>query len=224
MTAISAHRGHPAIRFALLAAAGTLLAAGPVLGLATAAQAHNYLVDSTPASGETLTELPETFSITTNEALLDLGGEGAGFALEVVDSDGLYYGDGCVTVEGATMSVTPAIGAAGDYTVVWQGVSADGHTVSAEFPFVWAPTDPSVATEGSATPVTCATAGGSDSAEDNTAAEGSDADAPADSPATTPQAPTDANLSDVLWIGGSVVLVGLVVGITLLVSGRKKKA
>ena len=212
MTAISARRGHPATRGALLAAAGVLLAAGPVLGLASPAQAHNYLVDSTPASGETLTELPETFSITTNEALLDLGGQGAGFALEVVDSDGLYYGDGCVTVEGATMSVAPAIGAAGDYTVVWQGVSADGHTISAEFPFVWAPTDPSVATEGSATPVTCATA------------KGDTAPQPADTPAATPETPTDANLSDVLWIGGSVVLVGLAVGITLLVSGRKKKA
>ena len=211
MTAISARRGHPATRWALLAATGALLTAGPVLGLATSAQAHNYLVDSTPTSGETLTELPETFSITTNEALLDLGGQGAGFALEVVDSDGLYYGDGCVTVEGATMSVAPAIGSAGDYTVVWQGVSADGHTISAEFPFVWAPTDPSVATAGSSTPVTCATA------------DGDTAPAPADTPAATPEAPTDANLSDVLWIGGSVVLVGVVVGVTLLVSGRKKK-
>ena len=195
-----------------LAGVGGLVLAGSVLGLAAPAQAHDYLVGSTPEAGSTVTQLPETFSITTNEALLDLGGQGAGFALEVVDSDGLYYGDGCVTVAGATMSVAPAIGAAGDYTVVWQGVSADGHTISAEFPFVWAPTDPSVATEGSSTPVTCATA------------EGDTAPAPANTPAATPEAPTDADLSDVLWIGGSVVLVGVVVGVTLLVSGRKKKA
>jgi methionine-rich copper-binding protein CopC len=214
VSAISARRGHRVARLALLAAAGGLLATVSVLGLATPAQAHNYLVDSTPEVGGTLTELPESFSITTNEALLDLGGEGAGFALEVIDADGLYYGDGCVTVSGTTMTVTPAIGAPGDYTVVWQVVSADGHTVSDEFPFVWAPTDASVATEGSAAPATCGAADAPDSPSDPVATDAPDA--AADSPA-------NANLSDVLWIGGTVVLVGLAVGITLVVSGRKKK-
>lgn len=211
MSAISARRGRPAARLALLAAAGAVLATGSVLALATPAQAHNYLVDSSPAAGETLTELPETFSITTNEALLDLGGEGAGFALEVIDSEGLYYGDGCVTVSGSTMTVEPAIGQAGDYTVVWQVVSADGHTVSDEFPFVWAPTDPSVATEGSATPATCG------------AAEGDGDPVATAAPQPAPEPAADANLSDVLWIGGAVVLVGLTVGVTLMVSGRRKK-
>jgi methionine-rich copper-binding protein CopC len=212
VSAISARLGRPAARLALIAAAGSLLATGSVLGLATPAQAHNYLVDSSPAAGETLTELPETFFITTNEALLDLGGEGAGFALEVLDSEGLYYGDGCVTVSGTTMTVEPAIGQAGDYTVVWQVVSADGHTVSDEFSFVWAPTDPSVATEGSVAPATCG------ATTENS--EGGATAAP--EPAAEPT--TDANLSDVLWIGGAVVLVGLTVGVTLLVSGRKKKS
>jgi copper resistance protein C len=215
VSAISARRGHPVARLALLAAAGGLLATVSVLGLATPAQAHNYLVDSTPEVGGTLTELPESFSITTNEALLDLGGEGAGFALEVIDADGLYYGDGCVTVSGTTMTVTPAIGAPGDYTVVWQVVSADGHTVSDEFPFVWAPTDASVATEGSAAPATCGAADGATDSESDPVATNAP-DAAADSP-------TNANLGDVLWIGGTVVLVGLAVGITLVVSGRKKK-
>jgi methionine-rich copper-binding protein CopC len=217
MTGITAQRPHPGARLAALAAVCGLLAAGSVLGFAAPAQAHNYLVSSTPSAGETLTELPDAFSVTTNEALLDLGGEGAGFAMELVDADGLYYGDGCATVSGATLSVAPFIGAAGDYTVIWQVVSADGHTISDEYSFVWAPTDPSVATEGSTTPAACATADGGTS--DN-------AEPQAEAPETTGTAgtPADADPGDVLWIGGAVVLVGLAVGVTLLVSGRKKKS
>ena len=213
-------------RVLALAALGAIVAVVPVLGLAAPAQAHNYLVSSTPAAGETLTELPEEFSITTNEALLDLGGEGAGFALEVIDADGLYYGDGCTTVAGDTMSVPAAIGAAGDYSVIWQVVTADGHTVSDEFTFTWAPTGASVASEGSTEPQRCDTAG-----------EGTTTDDPAVEPtegSTEPGAATGdtdgdsttapaVNVGDVLWIGGTVVVVGLAIGITLLVTGRKKK-
>ena len=192
------------------AAIAALVAAGSVLVLAAPAQAHNYLVESTPASGQSLTELPANFEITTNEALLDLGGDGSGFALQVRDADGLYYGDGCISVTNATMSTTAAIGAAGKYTVLWQVVSADGHTVSDEFPFTWAPTGDVPASKGSATAPNCGgTTGGSAPA------------APAAS--GTEVKPTDtANLSDVLTIGGAVVAVGLAIGITLFVLGRRR--
>lgn len=201
----------PGARVLALASVGAIVAAGSVLGLALPAQAHNYLVSSTPKSGETLTQLPAAFEITTNEALLNLGGDGAGFALQIVDADGLYYGDGCVTVEGSSMTSVPAIGAAGDYTVIWQVVSADGHTVSDELPFTWAPTDDSVATAGVATAPNCGGASGG-------AAPAAPASASPETAATT------ANLGDVLWIGGSVVIVGLAIGITLFVVGRRKKA
>lgn len=120
--------------------ASAALVAASVLALALPAWAHDVLVDSTPAAGETLTALPDAFSVTMNEDLLDLAGEGSGFGLLVRDSDGLYYGDGCVSVNGATMSADAVIGAPGEYTVVWQVVSGDGHSVSDEFTFTWAPT------------------------------------------------------------------------------------
>lgn len=118
------------------------LAVAFALAIATPAVAHNFIVSSTPAEGETLTELPEQWQITTNETLLDLGGQGAGFALLVSDEQGLFYGDGCVTIEDAGLSMPAALGTDGDYTLTYQFISADGHTLSGELPFSWqAPAD-----------------------------------------------------------------------------------
>jgi methionine-rich copper-binding protein CopC len=204
-------------RFTVIAAAAAMVAAVPVLGLASPAQAHNYLVSSTPVEGETLTVLPETFSITTNEALLDLGGEGSGFALQVKDADGAYYGDGCVAIVDSTMSASAALGAPGVYTVLWQVVSADGHPVSDEFDFTWAPTDSAVVSPGSASAPQCGTSpGGAGSGE---AGSGED---PGDSTTVT-EPSADADLGDALWLGGAIVAVGLAVAVTLVLTRRKKK-
>lgn len=107
------------------------------LAVMAPAAAHNFIVSSTPAEGETLTVLPEQWQITTNETLLDLGGQGAGFAMLVSDADGQLYGDGCVTVESAGLSMPAALGTDGAYTLTYQFISADGHTLSGELPFTW---------------------------------------------------------------------------------------
>lgn len=189
------------MRKALAALALGLLA---VLVTAAPAQAHNYLVASTPEAGETLTALPEHFSVTTNENLLDLGGNGSGFGIEVIDADGLYYGDGCVTVEGPTLSTVAAIGEPGTYRLVYQVVSADGHTVSDEFTFEWAPTGDYEASAGSATAGDC----------DGLYTRGDGAQAPAEA--------ASVDLSAVLWIGGALLAVGIAVGVTLIVVRPKK--
>ncbi|MEP6481831.1 MAG: copper resistance CopC family protein [Rhodoglobus sp.] len=196
-------------RLALIAV-GALVVAVPVLGLSAPAQAHNYIVSSTPASGETLTELPESFSITTNGPLLTLGGSTSGFAFEIRDSTGNFYGDGCVTVTGASMTTAATLGSPGDYSVIWQLVSTDGHTVSGEYPFTWAPASGQVQGTGSKTAPDCkGTAGGN---------------------APNPE-PTDAgdrreskaDLGDVLWIGGAIGAV-LVAGLTtFVILGRRPK-
>jgi methionine-rich copper-binding protein CopC len=128
--------------------AASLLVAAPAF-------AHDELIDSTPAAGETLTALPDAFSITMNEDLLDLDNEGSGFGLLVQDSGGLYYGDGCVTVAGPTMSADAVLGEAGEYTLIWQVVSSDGHPTSDEFTFEWAPEGDFAAATGSATAGDC---------------------------------------------------------------------
>lgn len=113
---------------------GLLLTSGP-------AQAHNSILATVPADGATVTA-PTDIVITTNDELLDLGGEAGGFAVVVSDESGAYYGDGCVTVDGTTVITRPTLGSTpGNYTVQYQLVSRDGHTITGEFHFDWAPTD-----------------------------------------------------------------------------------
>lgn len=189
----------------IAAAGGTLAIVAAVLVSAAPAQAHNYLVSSTPAANSTITELPATFSVTTNEALLDLTGDGSGFAIEVVDAAGLYYGDGCVSIVDATLSTGAALGEAGDYRLVWQLVSADGHTVSGEFGFTWDPAADAVRSPGSVDRPNC---GG--------------VATPAPVVTAVPQAHPAAQLGDVLWIGGAIVAVLVAALVTFLVATRKK--
>jgi len=186
------------------AATATGLAVLAVLLMTSPASAHNYLVSSTPAEGEVLTELPAEFSVTTNEALLDLGGSGSGFGLEIRDAAGLYYGDGCVSVEGATMSAAAKLGDPGEYTLVYQLVSADGHTVSDSFAFEWAPEGDFERSEGSTAAGDC----------NGLYVRGDGAERPAEA--------ASIDLSTVLWIGGAIAAVGVAVLVTLLVLRPKK--
>ncbi|MCY7412854.1 MAG: copper resistance protein CopC [Salinibacterium sp.] len=184
----------------LLAPALILL---PLLGSVGPAQAHSYLVTSTPEAGSTLSELPERFSITTNEAMLTTGGDNSGidnsgFAMQVSDADGLYYGDGCVTVDDATMSTPSALGGPGTYLVQWQVVSADGHPISDEFTFEWQPSQSATSSAGAATAPNCGRA-------------------PADAGGA-------ANLSDVLWVGGILVVVAAGALVTIAAFRRKASA
>jgi len=199
-----------------------LLVVGPLaIGLAVAdatpASAHNYLVSSTPAEGETLTALPDEFVITTNDDLLDLGADAGGFALQVQDAEGLYYGDGCVAVAGPSMTATAALGAPGAYMLTWQVVSIDGHTVSGQIPFTWAPDDITESTDGSATAPVCGEA-----AEEEPTPSPDATDEPiAPAPDT---AEDDAPVSnDLLWIGGAIAVVVIAAAATMLALGRKKK-
>jgi methionine-rich copper-binding protein CopC len=195
----------------LVALAAALGATVPVLGQAAPAQAHNYLVSSTPKAGETLTDLPKDFEVTTNDVLLNIDGNGTGFGLQVTDSAGKYYGDGCVAVEGMVMSTAAALGAAGSYTVTWQAVSTDGHTVSDSYGFTWQP------------PAGFAPSAGSTKAPDCTGtAEIYTTPAP-DSGTTGAQTVGTGMLSTVLWIGGAFLAVAAAVILTLVVTGRRKK-
>ncbi|MGE3194412.1 MAG: copper resistance protein CopC [Microbacteriaceae bacterium] len=201
-------RSTDVLRYTVLIAAGALVVAGSALGSTSPAQAHNYLVASSPSAGETLTELPEAFFVTTNESLLTVNGSVAGFAFQIVDAEGLHYETGCVEVEGPTMSTEPRLGAAGDYRALWQIVSADGHTVSSEIAFTWAPDAGAPVAEGSAAAPSC---GG-----DPTTMTGEP------SPPPTVSRPAAVPLGDVLWIGGGVLAVGIAVAVTILVLSRRR--
>jgi len=136
-------------------AATAIAAMGLVLLAALPAAAHDYVVSSSPAEGEILTATPEFFVITASETLLDLSGDSAGFAIQITDEAGLYYGDGCTTVRGASMSMPGTLGTAGKYTLAYQYVSADGHTVSDTFAFSYEPTASGAPQSGTESAPTC---------------------------------------------------------------------
>jgi len=185
------------------------LGASSVVAVAGPASAHNEIVSSTPAPGETLTALPARFEIQTNEALLDIGGTGRGFAFEIQDAAGKYYETGCISIVDDTASTAARLGAAGEYTVVYQLVSADGHTVSGRIPFTWAPSANVPVTKGVEAPPGCHGAAGP--AKPITG-DGSDAGRDRTVP-----------LADVLWIGGILVAVALAVIVAIALVTRRRR-
>jgi copper resistance protein C len=195
-----------------LAGAGVAVAAALALAPALPAAAHNYIVSSTPEEGATLTELPDVFQLTTNEPLLDVDGQGTGFAMQVRDAEGGSYGDACPEVSGATLSVpAPQLGASGDYEVLYQFVSADGHTVSGEVPFTWEAPDGWEPAAASDAPAAC---GGADAESPGSGGEAGG----------QPAEDGDAALGDLLWIGGAALAVVAAVVATLVVLGRRRPA
>lgn len=194
-----------------LVGAGVAVLAASVLGVAGPASAHNYPVGSTPTEGATVTEQPGTISLTTNDNLLSFGN---GSAIEVSGpaSDPKFYGDGCSRIVDATIETDAQLGQAGTYTVTWQVVSTDGHPVSGEYQFEWAPADGVELAAGSASEPTCPTATAEAPASATDGSDGSTTDAPAASA---------SSLGDLLWIAGALVVVVLAVIVTLLILRRR---
>lgn len=167
-----------------------------VLAVAAPASAHNYVVESTPAEGDVLTALPEAWEVVTNETMLYVGND-AVFGLWARDADGRYYGDGCVEVSGTGMSAAPVIGEAGSYTLVYALISADGHPLTGEIPFEWAPAVATEAAVGTSEPARCG--------EDE------------------PAEPGGATVSpDVWWIVAAAGAVGVAVLTTVLLARRRR--
>lgn len=185
------------------------LGAVAVVAVAAPASAHNQIVSSTPAPNQTLTALPARFEIDTNNTLLDIGGTGRGFAFEIQDAAGKYYQTGCVSLVDDNMYTDARLGAPGPYTIIYQLVSSDGHTVSGRIPFTWAPSGTAVVTQGVASPPGCHGAAG----PAKPAAGGGGSEAVRDS--TVP-------LGDILWVGGIIAVVALAVIIALVLLTRRR--
>lgn len=174
------------------------LATLAVLGLATPASAHDVLVASNPAADSSIGVLPETFTITMNEPLLDLSGDASGFAIQVVDADGAFYGDGCLAIDEATLEMGATLGDPGQYTFRWQAVSQDGHPVSGEFAFTWTGDG---GTAGSAEPPVCGVTGVEPDAPEVTSA-------PSPEPTVAPVATTQQD--PIRWVIGIVAALAII--------------
>ena len=116
------------------------------------ASAHNSVVSTTPGAGSTVTVQPGTITLVSNDELLNVP---ASNLISVTDAPGRFYGDGCATVKGVSISTKAQLGGAGDYTVQWRVVSADGHPVSGSWSFHWAPEAGQVLATGSVQQPVC---------------------------------------------------------------------
>ena len=185
------------------------------LSVAAPASAHSFIVASSPTEGSTVTELPSDFSITANELLLDLNGDGSGFAIQVVDAASTYYGDGCTVVSGSTLSMGATLGKPGDYRMFWQVISADGHVVAGEIPFTWAPPEGTAATPGLAAPPECGVSAEEPtptaSAEPEESASPQPETEPSEEPLATEPASDGGPLVWIIGIGIGLVVVAVIV-------------
>lgn len=115
----------------LAATVATMAVLGLLLGVPVGpAGAHDALESTIPADDAVLQSPPSEVVLTFGADQLSMG-----TAVTVTGPDGDDHADGAPRVTGRV--VTQAVGEApaGDFTVRWRSVSADGHPVSGEFGF-----------------------------------------------------------------------------------------
>jgi methionine-rich copper-binding protein CopC len=141
----SAHVVAPLLARMLVAA----LVTAPLLiaTTATPAAAHDQLLETDPADGSTVEQVPAEVVMRFSGDLIDLSQ-----AVIVTTPDGEQLTDLVVTVSGATATAALPDGLGpGAYTVAWRVVSEDGHPVEGVFGFTVAGPAPS-ATPAPTTP------------------------------------------------------------------------
>ena len=195
------HRSGPAL--AALAA----LAAVLVLGFAAPASAHTALVSSDPAAGTTLSDPPESVTLTFSEPVGDPA------YVVVTAPDGTPLSSGKAEVSGSEVSQDLAAGGAGDYTVAYRVVSDDGHPVEDEFGFTVEAASASPTPTASATTDSTAT---DSPTSGSTTAEPSAAGPTSASPAT---GSSDADGDNGSGGFGTGVLVGGLVAVIAVLAG-----
>ncbi len=114
-----------------LAALAVAAVSWSLLGVTDAAQAHEQLLESTPAKGEALDAPPDEVSLRFANDLLAVGG-----AILVLDESEQPWTQGDLVYDGTTVSIALASGMPdGRYEIRWQVVSEDGHPISGIVPF-----------------------------------------------------------------------------------------
>jgi len=183
---------------------------------ATVALAHDAVIDSTPAADSTLTELPASFSVTASDDMLDLGGDGAGFAILITDEGGAFYGDGCATVSGPTLSTPAALGEPGAYLMTYQYVSSDGHTTSGEIPFSWQPGTEGEPHVGLDAPPVCGESASAPAPSASAAPTSEPVPSAEPTASAEPEQPADGS-DELLGIAGIVVALIVIAGIIVAI-------
>ncbi|MGO3886787.1 MAG: copper resistance CopC family protein [Mycetocola sp.] len=180
-------------RAAIAVTAGAFLA----LGFAVPAQAHDQLISSTPAEGETLETAPAEIVTVFSDNVLDTGA-----TLIVTDASGENRAVGDPEINGDTVSIEVDQDSmvAGDATVAWRVVSSDGHPIEGVIAF-------SVTTGAEETPAAAET----ESATETAPAEDQTMTTQASDTATPAETADDSTGSGPLpWVLGGVALLAAV--------------
>lgn len=200
----------------------TLALAAAAASLVLPLPAHATIVDTNPQDGATVTTLPETFTVTANEDVLAVEGSTSNVIL-ITDQAGLYYGDGCTTASGPTLSTAATLGEAGVYTMRYGLVSADGHPIEGVVDFAWEPDADAAAVPGQASAPTCGAAAPTETAtpEPTPSADPTDSAEPSatsepPSSSTAPSAPATGAPEEGDGEGGLPALAYVGIGIALL--------
>ncbi len=110
----------------------TLVAVVALLGAAPQALAHNTLVGSDPKEGAKVAVAPDTVTLTFDQEVQS----GEVNQIVVNGPDGGQWARGPVEVNGTKVSrALGELGPAGEYTIGFRILSADGHPVTREIPF-----------------------------------------------------------------------------------------
>lgn len=201
-----------------------LMACAAVFVVVPPAAAHDQLLSSDPADGDTVDEMPAAITLTFSGEPMETGAEIMirGETGQEINLDSLH-------ADGATLSADlPSTLPGGVYDVAWHIVSGDGHPLEGTFSFtVGAPGDGEDA--GTIEMPAPDELGPSEPADEDAGDAGSDDagadDAPADDGASADASDDVANVTaDGLspWVAGLAVLGGLAVVIVLLVVMRRK--
>ena len=203
------------LRGAVAAFVAGLLALVPV----TSASAHDYLVDSSPKADSVQTEPLHTVTLTFNDRILDLSGDGSSALMQVTGPDALtrHYETACPTILDRTLSVPVSLGRNGKYTVTWQIVSADGHTVSNSLAFSYEPAAGTVASNGTDSGPRC---GRTESTSAPSAGAGGGSGGGSSGDATA----QSSDLGLVLGIAIGIVVLALAGVLVIVVTARRRPA
>ncbi|MGO4534974.1 copper resistance CopC family protein [Leifsonia sp. 2MCAF36] len=210
----------------IAAAAGIVAATALALAPVAAADAHDYLVGSDPSADSTVTTALTSVTLTFNDRVLDLSGNGSTNLLTVTGpgSATRHFETGCAKVADAKLSAPVALGPSGTYTVTYQIVSADGHTVSSSYPFTYqAPAGAAAAGGTEKSP--CGAQASATSAATATGSGGA-ASAPPAATASTPQPTTaasnGADLGLVIGIAIAIVVLAVIGVVIVLLTARRR--
>jgi methionine-rich copper-binding protein CopC len=175
-----------------------VLAGLALAGLATPALAHNSLVDSTPKDQATVEVGPQSVQLTFDQPVQDDAGANT---IAVIGPQGDHWETGPAQVNGNVVSApVGTLGTAGQYSINWRVLSADGHPVQSSLKFTL-----SKAGDGKPTPA--------DVLSKFTTATGQPG-----------SSDTGGGIPTWVWIVGAVVLLGLGVLFAMRMGGKEEDA